>query len=252
VSDAGVLTRPDIRAAYASMLAEDGHDNLDAFLYQARSLFSGIDLRGKSVLEVGSGEGLMTLFASMSGAKVVSMEPELEGSRSGMIDLQRKRLAALGLADVEFLSADFNAWEPGDRTFDVVLLCNSINHLYESPHHARAHKETHRRMVEVVGKVRRATKPSGVAIASDACRYGLFMAASYLGIPRPWDLRPLTLNWRIHQNPPVWREIFLEAGFSAVDIIYPLPYRLRGLGALVQNPVTNFLLEASFTLHARA
>ena len=249
----GMLSKPDVRGTYARMLAEDGHDNIDAFVHNAQAtFFAGIDLRGKSLLEVGSGEGLMTLYASMAGAKVVSMEPEMAGSRGGMIDLQRRRLAALGLSDVEFLAADFNHWDPGGRTFDVVLLCNSINHLFESPHHARSHPATHKGLIEVVSRIRRATRAGGVAIASDVCRYGFFMAASLYGIPRPWNRTPLTLNWRVHQNPGVWRQIFREAGFSSVDIRYPRPYKLRALGPLVQNPIANFFLDASFTIRARA
>ncbi len=251
MTDERLLSKPNVRAAYASMLAEDGHHNLDGYLHAARLLFSGLDLKGRSVLEVGSGEGLMTLYMALSGASVVSMEPELVGSRSGMIDFQRQRLHRLNLQTVEFLSADFNTWDPQGRTFDVVLLCNSINHICESRFHADADPETRRRFVTMVTKIRKVTAPSGVTIASDACRYGFFMAASYLNIPRPWDRRPLTLNWRIHQNPPTWRRIFTEAGFASTRVIYPLPYRLRHLGPLVQNPVSNYFLDASFILHAR-
>ena len=240
------------RAAFANMLQEDGHDNLEGFLHEAAHLFEGVPLEGRTLLEIGSGKGLMTMYAAMRGAShVVSMEPEMIGSRSGMISLQEQRLAELGIQSVEFLPADFNSWDPQGRTFDIVMCRAAINHLHASDQHALHHAPTYQGYLEVVRRMLRVTAPGGTVLITDACRYAFFTATRNFGIRRPWDRSKTGIDWRHHQNPQTWARIFREAGFSTVDVRYPLPYRLRQYRALVDTAAANFFLLGSFILRAR-
>jgi SAM-dependent methyltransferase len=247
----GTITEADRRASFAKMLDEDGHDNLDGYLHEAAHLFSGVPIANRTILEIGSGRGLMTLYVAMQGAaNVVSMEPELIGSRSGMISLQQERLDRLGLQAVQFLAADFNEWDPQGRTFDVVMCRAAINHMHASDQHALHHSSTYRGYLEVVRKMHRVTAPGGAVLITDACRYAFFTATRNLGIRRPWDLSKTGINWRHHQNPQTWARIFRDGGFSDVAVRYPLPYRLRQFGGLVDTAAANFLLQGSFILRA--
>jgi len=233
------------------MLAEDGHDNVDGFLHEAAHLFRDVPLEGRSLLEVGSGRGLMTMYAAMEGAaRVVSMEPEMVGSRTGMIALQQRRLDVLKINNVEFLAADFNEWEPAGRVFDVVLSRASINHLHASSHHALRDSATYRGYVTAIRKMHGVLSSGGVALITDACRYAFFTGARDLGIRRPWDRSRTGINWRHHQNPGTWARLFRDAGFSDVQLRYPLPYRLRALRGLVDAAPANFFLQGSFILQA--
>jgi SAM-dependent methyltransferase len=239
------------REVFARMLADDGHDNLDGFLHEAAHCFDGVPLENRTVLEIGSGKGLMTMYVAMRGAAhIVSMEPEMIGSRSGMIALQRQRLARLGIESVEFLPADFNAWAPGGRTFDIVLSRAAINHLYASDRHALYDEPTYRGYVAVAKKMHDLTAPGGVALITDACRYAFFTAVRDLGVRRPWEWGRTGIDWRHHQNPRTWRRIFLDAGFSRVEVHYPVPFRLRALKGMVDTAIGNFFLQGLFILRA--
>lgn len=242
---------PQTLATFGRIVAEDGHDEAERFLWGMDRFFRGIPLEGKDVLEIGSGRGLTSFYMALAGARtVVSMEPGLAGAKSRVRDILEGRVAALGLPQVELLADDFNRWEPADRRFDVIVSQASINHLCESPHHALSDRATYDRYLTAVRKMHDLLVPGGVACVSDACRYGFFMFAKHLGIRRPWNSRRLTVNWRIHQNPGTWSRIFSDAGFSRIEVAYPLPFRLRHLGALVANPVSNFFLAAGFRLTA--
>jgi len=240
------------RKIFHEIMAEDGHDNVSSVEYDLDRTFQGIHFNGARVLDVGSGRGLMTLHAAMKGAsKVVSMEPELEGSTDGVFEMQKERANRLGLDNIEFLAEDFNHWQnPGER-FDVILCMACINHLHEVEHHALYHKPTYERFSEIARQFRQLLNPNGTVVFTDAARYGLFWMLNNIGIRRPWQRRKSSINWRIHQNPSVWKKIFLENGFSRGSIIYPLPYRLRHFGPFVANPIANFCLKASFAVHCR-
>jgi SAM-dependent methyltransferase len=249
-------TEPSLRDqatwnVFREMLSEDGHDNFDGFLNELANFFGDVRIEGRSILEVGSGRGLTSIYAALQGAReVVSLEPELVGSRGGMVSLQQRRIDALQLRTIELIGADFNTWDPGPRRFDILVSQASINHLYASSFNANRDRETNDAYIAVAGKMRTLLHDGGVAIITDACRHAFFTLTRDLGIRRPWDLSRTGVNWRHHQNPGVWRRIFTEAGFSSVRIHYPVPYRLRKLKGLVDTAVPNFFLLGRFILYA--
>jgi len=248
-STLGVLSKETL-ARFGEVAKQDGHDHLDRYMRAQGEFFGPVRLEGRSVLEIGSGTGLTSMFIALAGARsVVSMEPGLAGARSRVRDIQEERIAALGLRQIELLGEDFNTWNSGGRRFDVIVSQSSINHLQESKEHALRDRETYDRFVVAVRKIHDLLEPGGVACVSDACRYGLFAFAKRIGIRRPWG-KPVTINWRIHQNPGTWRRIFTDAGFTRFEVAYPVPHRLRPLGPVVANPLGNFFLSAHFILRA--
>jgi SAM-dependent methyltransferase len=240
-----------LSATYVSMMAREGHHNPPAFAHWLDQVFRGVNWKGKRVLEIGSGRGLIAIYMGMQGAaRVVSMEPEMVGSTSGVIKEQRERLAALGLTNVEVLAADFNTWDAKDEQFDVIVSRASINHLYHSEKHAGSDPQTYDKYVEVARRIHRMLAPGGQFIATDSCRYGFFNAVRHLGINRPWTRKRSGVDWRHHQNPPTWKRIFKQAGFSQTRVDYPVPYRLRAAAPLVNTALANFFLTGNFILRA--
>jgi SAM-dependent methyltransferase len=235
---------------YIAMLERDGHRNPAAFAHALANMFKGIDFAGKHVLEIGSGRGLLAIYMGLRGAHVLSMEPELAGATSGVIAQQRARVKAMGLSNVEVLNADFNTWDPGDSRFDVIVSRSSLNHLHASAHHAEHHRETYDTYVQVARRLRTMLVPSGSFVATDACRYAFFSGLREFGIRRPWQWKRSGVDWKHHQNPGTWRKIFLEAGFSAIQITYPAPYRLRALSPVVETAPANFFLQGMFVIRA--
>jgi len=230
--------------------AEDGHGNPPGYRYYLKRLFGTVDLRGKRVLEVGSGRGLISLHCGLSGAsRVVSIEPEMEGSTSGVIETQRRRIDELGLDNVELRRADFNDFNFGAEKFDVIVMVAVLNHLYETPFNASKDHQVFNKYVKIAKQLYSLLNPRGVVIATDACRYCLWTLLRRVGLPKQYCLSHRTINWKIHQQPSVWRSIFLEAGFHSCDINYPVPHRARGLRPILNTSLTNFALMGEFILH---
>lgn len=249
--EAPMIRTDGVNGQYFQFLREDGHHNFEAFCHKMRRVFNGVDFRNKRVLDVGSGRGLMTLLAAIEGAKkVVSMEPEMDGSTCSVCNMQRARVEKLGFKNIEIYAEDFNEFKFRPNSFDIILSFASINHLYESPHHALKDKDTYERYIQTAKKMKEMLDKGGVAIITDACRSGLFLWLKKLGVNRPWTpKKKMSVDFRYHQNPSVWKKIFMEAGFRQVKTIYPLPFKLRHFDLLVSNPLGNFLLQSSFTMH---
>jgi len=56
-----------------------------ALLYHLESIFQGVDLAHKRVLEIGGGAGVYSFYAAIQGAKeVVCLEPEAAGSAASI------------------------------------------------------------------------------------------------------------------------------------------------------------------------
>ena len=236
---------------FIQFLKEDKHENIDAFFHTANHTFQDIEFEGKRIVDIGSGKGLMSIYTSLYGAKeVVSLEPELHGATNKALEIQRDRVKKLNINNIKILNQDFNLWEYNDEPFDIVMSFASINHLHESPYHALHHEETRQIYIDIAKKIRELLCLNGVAMITDSCRYGLFHWLKYIGINRPWTpTKRTSINFRIHQNPGVWKDIFVNAGFSEVRIKYPLPYKLRKVKKFIENPIANFLLEARFILY---
>ncbi len=161
------------------------------------------------MLEIGSGKGLLAVMMGLQGAeRVVSLEPEMVGATSGVIAIQRERVEALRLSNVDVVVGDFNTWEGAAGSFDVIVSRASINHLQQSDRHALRHSETYTNYVAVAKRIHSLLAPGGVFIATDACRYAFFTAVRGLGIRRPWRKARSGVNWRHHQNPSTWRTDF--------------------------------------------
>jgi SAM-dependent methyltransferase len=245
------LSAASLPPDYIAMLSRDRHDNVPAFLHHAAELIGNDGVRGKRVLEIGSGRGLMAILMALQRAQtVVSLEPELVGARSGVIDLQRERARTLRLQNLDVVAADFNAWEHGGPGFDVILSRASINHLYESANHALHDPATYEQYLRIARKIHGLLNEGGTFVAIDASRYAFFRCLRRFGIRRPWRWEKTGVDWRYHQTPGTWARLFREAGYSRVDIAYPVPYPLRHLSAIAGTAAANFFLKGSFILRA--
>lgn len=231
---------------------EDGHQNPRGYQRHMGELFGSTSLTNSSVLEIGSGRGLLSLYCAASGAeRVVSIEPELEGSVSGVVATQRKRIQAMELQNIELRTEDFHQTNLADEKFDIIVLYSVLNHLYETPENARHSRSAFDNYVDIARRLHSLLRSGGTLIASDACRYCIWTQLRRIGYPTSWCLEQRTIHWRIHQQPNVWKNIFRSAGFDHFAVRYPVPFRLRYFRWFLENAVANFAIMGSFILHAK-
>lgn len=212
-------------------------------------LFDGVPLSGRSLLDVGGGSGLMSFYAAARGANpVVCLEPSDAGSNPKMDDQFLEWQAGLGRrANVELARQTLQQLDPADRSYDVVLLHASVNHMDEDacrrlPYDALA-RATYSKMFD---KLARLTVPGGDLIIADAARKNAWAA-----IGRRSPFAP-TIEWGIHAQPRVWAELAEEVGFSNSRVTWRSHDRLGKVGQVaLGNPVGGWLTNSAFILHMR-
>jgi SAM-dependent methyltransferase len=233
--------------AFDEYLAEAGRRSHNV-RSRARWLFDGVDLRGRRLLDVGAGAGVLSMYAACAGAaRVVSLEPEGPGSRSRSpaLDAWSALAARVGaLERAQFVAATLQDYEPGTAAFDVVLLHASINHLDEdacaSLHTNGTAREVYAGLCE---KLARLSAPGAALVVSDCSRRNLF---GDLGIRNP--LAP-SIEWHKHQQPELWARLLAGHGFGKPRIRWAAPCSLGRPGRFVLgHRATAYCLRSGFCL----
>jgi 2-polyprenyl-3-methyl-5-hydroxy-6-metoxy-1,4-benzoquinol methylase len=211
-----------------------------------RQIFRGVDLQGKTMLEIGCGKGILCLWAALHGAReVVGLEPLAEGAFDSDACHRDFRWMAnqLDLPQAQILPYTLQAYQGLERSFDVVLSMASINHLdeknciklRETPEAAKAYEEIFRHVARMM-------KPGGKLIISDAARRNLF---GDLGFRNP--LSP-NIEWFKHQQPEVWADLLAKAGFTEPRIAWAGGRLLGYLGIARIPKALSYLLQSVFVL----
>ena len=83
---------------------------------EVRALARVTDWRGKRVLEIGCGDGRLTLRLARLGAQVCAIDPEAK-----LIRLARKKLPSRFACRVEYHLGDAQALKQADGVFDLAV-----------------------------------------------------------------------------------------------------------------------------------
>jgi len=211
----------------------------------------GVDVRGKDVVDIGAGGGLLSAYLAVRGARrVVAVEPEMAGSLAGWTSDLQKLVSELGLEDrVLVVAADFVTAPLEDSSFDVAVCQSAINHIREVSDDIRVSgpaREAQRLVIRRMGEVLR---PGGALIASDYARANLWGRLGRWGHWSPFA--QTTIEWDKHQDPDAWGSLMLEEGFSAYTVRWWVPWELRRVAWLINNRPANYLTLSHFYLVAR-
>lgn len=214
-----------------------------------RLVFDGVPLRGRSLLDIGGGSGMMSFYAAASGAApVVCLEPSAAGSNPRMDEDFRKWQAGMGSdVHVRLVRETLQELDPADARFDIILVHNAINHLDEDAcARLSSDPEARARYHDIFTKLADLTPPGGDLIISDAARRN---AWNMLGLQSPFAK---TINWEIHAQPSVWADLAAEAGFMCSGITWRTHNRLGDVGQrALGNRVGSWLTNSMFILRMR-
>jgi SAM-dependent methyltransferase len=198
------------------------------------------------MLDIGGGTGLFSFYAACMGAnEVVCLEPEVEGSSSGVLEKFKK--LQLGLKDkyqVKLVSTELQNFDPNDKKFDIILLHNSINHLDEKActnlkYDSQA-IETYRMIFQ---KLSYLASNGSKLIITDCSRYNFF---ALCGLKNPFAH---SIEWHKHQSPKYWAKLLSDVGFRNPKVRWSSPNQLRSIGRLVVgNKIASYFLQSHFCL----
>ncbi len=224
----------------------------DRFVYYCKGqLFQGVDFQGKSMLDIGCGDGLYMVWAAINGAdSVVGLEPLADGSGNSkkVRHIFHEITAAMDLSNIERQPYTFQDYECEDNTFDIVLMHASINHLDEQMCiDLRDSPEAQLIYIQIFRKLRRLMKRDGKLIIVDASNrnvYGDFGFKKNLVNPK--------LRWHNHQTPQFWAKTLKNAGFGKPNVSWISNSQFGPLGFILRNKPIAYFLESAFRLEMTA
>ena len=236
-------TKPNLEGYFSAVIKEGLYPNRGNLQFHLKTLFENIVLENRRVLDIGGGSGLHSFYAACMGAKeVVCLEPETEGSRSGMEAKFRKLGGILGYNQVKFEPVTFQAFEPREQQFDIILLHNSINHLDETACINLFSDEAAKAIyLNMCSKLSSLADGGAKLIVCDCSRYNFF---ALLRIKNPFAP---TIEWHKHQAPEVWVDLLSQVGFVNPSIRWTSFNTLRSPGrALLGNKLLSYFLRSDF------
>jgi SAM-dependent methyltransferase len=232
---------------YFSVMEQEGR-NPGNLCFEMENLFGHLSFKGRSVLDIGAGDGHVSLYAASAGAtRVVALEPESAGSHADVRTTFERLADRLGMGQVVLRGETLQEFEPGGEHFDVLISKASINHLDEEKCSAlHRDPDAWRAYREILSKLRKVANHDAHLIVGDCSRYNLF---AQLGVRNP--LVPV-IEWEKHQPPKLWAALLEEVGFRAPDIRWTNFNTLRRPGQLLLgNRVGAYLTASTFCLTMR-
>lgn len=213
--------------------------------FQMDTLFRGIDFKNKKMLDIGGGCGIYSFYAAYKGASsVVCLEPEADGSSSGVTRDFLKLKKLLECDNVELRPQTLQELEPESETFDVILLHDSINHLDEKACvNLLNEPESKAKYQSIFSNVYSLSNSGAKLIICDCSRFNFF---ALIKIRNPFCSM---IEWHKHQAPEVWANLLSLVGFTNPRIRWSTFNRLRNFGRIVAgNKIVAYFFKSHFCL----
>lgn len=195
--------------------------------------FDEVNVDSKKVLDIGAGTGMYSAFVAHMGAdRVVALEPEAEGSSTGMIDTLDRVKQRYDI--VESMNKTIQEYNP-DSKFDIVISNNSINHLDESAcielHKSESARNSYNSIFSDLSDM---IAEGGILIIADGARKNFW---NDIGVRSPF----INLEWEKHQQPQTWSSLLQNHQFREDNIMWES--YLSQLGWLGRNLFSNYWLS---------
>jgi len=234
-----------MEAYFDAVSKERLHPNKGNLKFGMHTLFGGIDFQNKRGLDIGGGRGLHSFYAACAGAKeVLCLEPESDGSLSGVIARFQKLRRVLNRDNIALSATTLQDFEPDGKEFDIILLINSINHLDEiACINLLSDANSTATYLEIFSKLYKLSANGAKLIICDCTRHNFF---AFIGIRNPFAP---TIDWRKHQAPEVWADMLSDVGFVSPRITWSSFNSLRLWGRVfLGNKFIAYFLISHFCL----
>lgn len=210
--------------------------------YFKNYIFKGVNLKNKSLMDFGGGNGIASFFAvhSDESCNCTIVDPFDEGSNSQMSN-QYNQLSRFYSGSVRLHNDYIDSLPVGDK-YDLILMHNSINHIgediIEDIEINKNHWEKYLERLKPV--VMRAKKGANIIVAD--CSNKNFW--NDLGIKNPIAS---SIEWNIHQPPRVWKRMFEELGCTHINTKWTTRREFLTPGnILLANKFFSYFMESHF------
>jgi len=229
-----------------ALVAENATLDTQRFFSTFHSVFKDTDLKGKALLDIGCGAGMLAFGAVAMGARLaVGLEPEMNGSTSGFIKSGEQLAKDFGFNNVTLRNCTLDDYDFAEGPFDVIVMYNVINHLNEEAcMNFLKSIEAQECYRSYLSQLLAQLSPNGVLIAADCARNNFW---GDLGVRNPVAK---TIEWEKHQNPSVWTKVLKSVGFQSVDYWWKPLHRIRFLGPMARTKPWAYLTNSHFILNA--
>lgn len=219
--------------------------NKKGIIFKLETLFKGIEVKNKKVLDIGGGDGLLSFWMAYKGADVHCLEPESDGSAD--IDCTDYHFLEVktGLK-INLVKETFQNYNTHDQ-FDLILIHNTINHLNEvACERLNYDLESFHLYEDYFIKLYTLLKEDGMLIISDCSRKNFW---SNIHRPNPFIKN---IEWEKHQAPRLWRLIAEDADFKFEKLTWSTFNRFGRVGKiLLGNALTAYFLSSHFNLYLK-
>ena len=214
----------------------------DRLVFRADQVFAGVELQHKTLLEIGCGDGVYSIWAKLNGANsVIGLEPEAKGSSAGSGQKFNSFIWKLKLDGIKCLPETIESFNPNGKKFDIVLSYSSINHLDEyACMELERDLNAQEKYLKIFKKIKSMMRPNGKLIILDNSNknfFGLFGKRS----PFAPDI-----NWKKHQPPEVWIQLLKKSGFANPKVSWCARYKF--LSGLLNKKAFAYFFNSFFSL----
>lgn len=231
---------------YDTVLKNSNYNNKKNLQRHLKYIFNNFDFKGKTILDVGGGIGLLSMYAALLGSKAICLEPESSGSTVGVQSNFNKLAEEIDCHNkLKFVSKTFQECDFKKKSFDLIVIANAINHLNEEACIRLPEKSAENSYNLILKKMRDLLKDNGKLIITDCSSSNFF---NDIGLNNP--LMP-SIEWHKHQSPNTWSNLLKKNGFKHTIVSWSSFNSMGRLGRiLMNNKYVNYLTLSHFRIEA--
>ena len=208
-------------------------------------IFGVYDFSNKSILDIGGGLGLLSIYAAIKGSNATCLEPEASGSTNGIqnkFNLLSSNLKCKN--NISFHSCTFQDFKHKNNSFDLIVIANAINHLNENACiNLLKRKSSELEYDFIFQKMAKLLKNNGKLIITDCSSSNFF---NDIRLKNP--LMP-SIEWHKHQSPEIWSQLLRQNGFLNPEVTWSSFNSLGKFGRiLMNNKFINYMTLSHFRL----